>query len=132
MQRFGSPSAVLRAPAALLTQQSGMGDASVAALKIVEAAGLYLSHSDIENHHVPTSWSEVQHFCVTRLAHEPVEHFMILCLDKRNRLTAKEVLSRGTVDQTPVYVREVINAALRHHAKAVILVHNHPSGETEP
>ena len=57
---------------------------------------------------------------------------MILCLDKRNRLTAKEVLSRGTVDQTPVYVREVINAALRHHAKAVILVHNHPSGETEP
>ena len=132
MRRFGSLSAVLRAPAALLAQQSGMGDASVAALKIVEAAGLYLSHSDIENRHVLTSWSEVQHFCVTRLAHEPVEHFMILCLDNRNRLIAEEVLSRGTVDQTPVYVREVINAALRHHAKAVILVHNHPSGETEP
>ena len=132
MRRFGSLSAVLRAPAALLAQQSGMGDASVAALKIVEAAGLYLSHSDIENRHVLTSWSKVQHFCVTRLAHEPVEHFMILCLDNRNRLIAEEVLSRGTVDQTPVYVREVINAALRHHAKAVILVHNHPSGETEP
>ncbi|MCH1475039.1 MAG: DNA repair protein RadC [Alphaproteobacteria bacterium] len=132
MRRFGSLSAVLRAPAALLAQQSGMGDASVAALKIVEAAGLHLSHSDIENRHVLTSWSEVQHFCVTRLAHEPVEHFMILCLDNRNRLIAEEVLSRGTVDQTPVYVREVINAALRHHAKAVILVHNHPSGETEP
>ena len=57
---------------------------------------------------------------------------MILCLDNRNRLIAEEVLSRGTVDQTPVCVREVINAALRHHAKAVILVHNHPSGETEP
>ena len=99
---------------------------------IVEAAGLYLSHSDIENRHVLASWSGVQHFCVTRLAHEPVEHFMILCLDNRNRLIAKEVLARGTVDQTPVYVREVINAALRHHAKAVILVHNHPSGETEP
>ena len=55
---------------------------------------------------------------------------MILCLDNRNRLIAEEVLSRGTVDQTPVYVREVINAALQHHAKAVILVHNHPSGET--
>ena len=132
MRRFGSLSAVLRAPAALLAQQSGMGDASVADLKIVEAAGLYLSHSDIENRHVLTSWSEVQHFCVTRLAHEPVEHFMILCLDNRNRLIAEEVLSRGTVDQTPVYVREVINAALRHHAKAVILVHSHPSGETEP
>ncbi|MEK9558430.1 MAG: DNA repair protein RadC [Alphaproteobacteria bacterium] len=132
MRRFGSLSAVLRAPAALLAQQSGMGDASVAALKIVEAAGLHLSHSDIENRHVLTSWSEVQHFCVTRLAHEPIEHFMILCLDNRNRLIAEEVLSRGTVDQTPVYVREVINAALRHHAKPVILVHNHPSGETEP
>ena len=132
MRRFGSLSAVLRAPAALLAQQSGMGDASVAALKIVEAAGLHLSHSDIENRHVLTSWSEVQHFCVTRLAHEPVEHFMILCLDNRNRLIAEEVLSRGTLDQTPVYVREVINAALRHHAKAVILVQNHPSGETEP
>ena len=132
MRRFGSLSAVLRAPAALLAQQTGMGDASVAALKIVEAAGLYLSHSDIENRHVLTSWSEVQHFCVTRLSHEPVEHFMILCLDNRNRLIGEEVLSRGTVDQTPVYVREVINAALRHHAKAVILVHNHPSGETEP
>ncbi|MEK9553678.1 MAG: DNA repair protein RadC [Alphaproteobacteria bacterium] len=132
MRRFGSLSAVLRAPAALLAQQSGMGDASVAALKIVEAAGLHLSHSDIENRHVLTSWSEVQHFCVTRLAHEPIEHFMILCLDNRNRLIAEEVLSRGTVDQTPVYVREVINAALRHRAKSVILVHNHPSGETEP
>ena len=132
MRRFGSLSAVLRAPAALLAQQTGMGDASVAALKIVEAAGLHLSHSDIENRHVLTSWSEVQHFCVTRLSHEPVEHFMILCLDNRNSLIGEEVLSRGTVDQTPVYVREVINAALRHHAKAVILVHNHPSGETEP
>ena len=132
MRRFGSLSAVLRAPAALLAQQTGMGDASVAALKIVEAAGLHLSHSDIENRHVLTSWSEVQHFCVTRLSHEPVEHFVILCLDNRNRLIGEEVLSRGTVDQTPVYVREVINAALRHHAKAVILVHNHPSGETEP
>ena len=132
MRRFGSLSAVLRAPAALLAQQTGMGDASVAALKIVEAAGLHLSHSDIENRHVLTSWTEVQHFCVTRLSHEPVEHFMILCLDNRNRLIGEEVLSRGTVDQTPVYVREVINAALRHHAKAVILVHNHPSGETEP
>ena len=132
MARFGSLSAVLRAPVAQLRESRGMGDASLAALKIVEAAGLHLSHSDIENRHVLTSWSEVQHFCLTRLAHEPVEHFMMLCLDNRNRLIAEETLSSGTVDQTPVYVREVINAALRHHAKSVILVHNHPSGETEP
>ena len=109
-----------------------MGNASVAALKIVEAAGLHLSHSDIENRYVLTSWSKVQHFCATRTAHGPVEHFMILCLDNRNRLIAEEVLLRGTVDQTLVCVRAVINAALRLHAKAVILVHNRPSGETEP
>ena len=132
MKRFGSLSAILRAPVPKLRDIRGMGDASLAALKVVEAAGLHLSHSDIENRHVLTSWSEVQHFCLTRLAHEPVEHFMMLCLDNRNRLIAEETLSTGTVDQTPVYVREVINAALRHHAKAVILVHNHPSGETEP
>jgi len=74
----------------------------------------------------------VQHYCVTLLAHEPVEYFVMLCLDNRNRLIAEETLSHGTVDQTPVYVREVINSALKHHAKAVILVHNHPSGEREP
>ena len=132
MRRFSWLSAARWAPAALLAQQSGMGDAPVAALKIVEAAWLHLRYSDIENHHVLTSWSKVQHFCVTRLAHEPVEHFMILCLDNRNRLIAEEVLSLGTVDQTPICLREVINPALLNHAKAVILVHSHPSGETEP
>ena len=74
----------------------------------------------------------MQHYRVTLLAHEPVEYFVMLCLDNRNRLIAEETLSRGTVDQTPVYVSEVINSALKHHANAVILVHNHPSGEREP
>ena len=132
MRTFGSLSAILRSPTDQLSKHHGMGDASVAALKLVEAAALHLSHTDIDNRHVLTSWSEVQHYCVTRLAHEPIEHFMMLCLDNRNRLIGEARLSRGTIDQTPVYVREVINAALRHHAKAVILVHNHPSGETEP
>ena len=132
VSHFGSLSAVLRAPASQLREVRGMGDASIAALKIVEAAGLYLSHSDIENRQVLENWSQVQHYCVTHLAHEPIEHLMMLCLDNRNRLIAKVMLSAGTVDQTPVYVREVVNTALRHYAKAVILVHNHPSGETMP
>lgn len=132
IREFGSLSAVLRAPTKSLGQQPGIGDASTAALKLVEAAGLHLSHSDVKNRHVLASWGAVQHYCVTRLAHEQVEHFMMLCLDNRNRLIAEETLSSGTIDQTPVYVREVITVALRHYAKAVILVHNHPSGETEP
>ena len=132
MQEFKSLSAVLRAPAVKLRQQTGIGDAAISALKLVEAAGLHLNHSDVQNRHVKASWAAVQHYCVTRLAHEAVEHFMMLCLDNRNRLIAEEVLSKGTIDQTPVYVREVIKVALHHNAKAVIFVHNHPSGETEP
>ena len=132
MREFKSLSAVLRAPAVKLRRRPGIGDAAISALKLVEAAGLHLSHSDVQNRHVLASWAAVQHYCVTRLAHEPIEHFMMLCLDNRSRLVAEETLSRGTIDQTPVYVREVIKVALQHHAKAVILVHNHPSGETEP
>ena len=132
IRHFGSLSGVLRAPNDKLLALAGVGKATVTAIRIAEATGLYLSHSTISNRQVLTSWAAVQHYCVTRLAHEPIEHFMMLCLDNRNRLIAEETLSQGTVDQTPVYVREVINVALKHHAKAVILVHNHPSGETEP
>ena len=132
IRHFGSLSGVLRAPNDKLLGLAGVGKAAVTAIRIAEAAGLHLSHSTISNRQVLTSWAAVQHYCVTRLAHEPIEHFMMLCLDNRNRLIAEETLSQGTVDQTPVYVREVINVALRHHAKSVILVHNHPSGETEP
>jgi len=132
IRHFGSLSAVLRAPQAQLIALDGVGEAAISAIRIVEAAGLHLSHSDIRNRPILTSWSAVQHYCVNLLAHEPVEYFVMLCLDNRNRLIAEETLSRGTVDQTPVYVREVINSALKHHAKAVILVHNHPSGEREP
>ena len=132
IRHFGSLSAVLRAPQAQLIALDGVGEAAISAIRIVEAAGLHLSHSDIRNRPIPTSWSAVQHYCVTLLAHEPVEYFVMLCLDNRNRLIAEETLSRGTVDQTPVYVREVINSALKHHAKAVILANNHPSGEREP
>ena len=132
IRHFGSLSAVLRAPQAQLIALDGVGEAAISAIRIVEAADLHLSHSDIRNRPILTSWSAVQHYCVTLLAHEPVEYFVMLCLDNRNRLIAEETLSRGTVDQTPVYVREVINSGLKHHAKAVILVHNHPSGEREP
>lgn len=74
----------------------------------------------------------VQDYCIKLLAHEPVEHFVILCLDNQNRLIGEETMSIGTINQTAVYPREVVNAALKHHARSVILVHNHPSGESKP
>ena len=133
IRQFGSlAAAFLRSPVKWLSNQRGLGDASISALKLVEAAGLHLAHSDIHNRPVLTSWGAVKHYCINRLAHEPIEYLIMLCLDNRNRLIAEETLSKGTVDQTPVCVREVINAALKHHAQAVILVHNHPSGETTP
>jgi DNA repair protein RadC len=132
MRSFGSLAAILRAPTESLRQHDGVGDAVLASLKLVEAAGLHLVHSDVHKRPVLTSWGAVKHYCINRLAHEPIEHLIMLCLDNRNRLIAEEPLSKGTVNQTPVYIREVINAALKHHAQAVILVHNHPSGEAEP
>jgi len=74
----------------------------------------------------------VQDYCIKLLAHEPVEHFVILCLDNQNRLIGEETIPIGTINQTAVYPREVVNAALKHHARSVILVHNHPSGESKP
>ena len=74
----------------------------------------------------------VQDYCITRLAHEPVEHFLVLCLDNQNRSIGEETMSIGTINQTAVYPREVVNTALKHHARSAILVHNHPNGEAKP
>ena len=79
-----------------------------------------------------TNWVQVQEYCINRLAHQPIEHIVILCLDNQNRLFAEETLSKGTMDQTPVYIREVVNLVLKHHAQSSILVHNQPSGEAKP
>ena len=74
----------------------------------------------------------VQDYRINRFTHEPVEHFVILCLDNQSRLIGEKTKSIGTINQTAVYPREVMNAALKHHVRLVILVHNHPSGEVKP
>ena len=74
----------------------------------------------------------VQDYCINRLAHEPAEHFVILCLDNQNRLIGEETMLIGTINQIAVYLRKVVNAALKHHARSVILVYNHLSGEAKP
>ena len=74
----------------------------------------------------------VQDYCINRLAHEPVEHFVILCLDNQNRLIGEETMSIGTINQTAVFPRELVNTALKHHARSMILVHNYPSGAVKP
>ena len=131
MRELGSLAGVLRAPVETLQQLDQVGPAAIAAIKITEAAALHLSHSRIKNQSVLRNWVDVQDYCINRLAHERREHFIILCLDNQNRLISEETMSVGTVNQTAVYTREVVNAALKHQAQAVILLHNH-SGELKP
>ena len=109
-----------------------MGNAAIDAVRIAEAAGLQISHLRVKGKPVLTHWMEVQDYCISKLAHEPIEYVMVLCLDSQNRLIADETVSRGTVIQTSVYPREIVNLALRHFAHAVIIVHSHPGAETKP
>ena len=132
MHQFRMLAGVLRAPVKKLQEVEQVAPATIVAIKVTEAAAFHLSHSRIKNQPVLGSWMHVQDYSINRLAHEPVEHFVILCLDDQNRLIGEETMSIGTINQTAVYPREVVNAALKHHARSVILVHKHPSGGAKP
>ena len=132
MHRLRTLAGVLSAPVEKFQEVEQVGQATIVAIKVTEAAALHLSHSRIKNQPVLSNWMHVQDYCINRLAHKPVEHFVILCLDNQNRLIGEEPMSNGTINHTAVYPREVVNAALKHHAQLVILVRNHPSGEAKP
>lgn len=132
LEKFGRLSAVLTAEPAALRQVQGMGDASIAALKIVTHAAERLAREEAMAGDVISSWDKLLAYCRQTMAHQKIEQFRLLFLDKRNRLIADEVQQQGTIDHTPVYTREVMKRALELGAAALILVHNHPSGDTEP
>jgi DNA repair protein RadC len=110
----------------------GVGDAIIVELKIIEAAAQRLARSKIINRHVLSSWDALIDYCHTTMAHRDTEQFRVLYLDRKNVLIADEAQSQGTVDHVPVYPREVIKRALELNASALILVHNHPSGDPTP
>jgi DNA repair protein RadC len=132
LARFGSFAEVLNAPAERLKEVSGVGEAVVTELKLVRAAALRLAKGQILQRPALSSWSDVLDYIRAAQAYEHRECFRILFLDKKNRLIADEVQQQGTVDHTPVYVREVVKRALELSASAIILVHNHPSGDPTP
>src|SRR5215813_8933986 len=123
---------VIAAPVERLKEIDGLGEAAIADLKIVQAAANRLLRGEVKKRHVLSSWSNVLDYCRTVMAFESKEHFRILFLDKANHLIADEQHQTGTVDHTPVYPREVVKRALELSATAVILVHNHPSGDPTP
>ncbi len=133
IKRFGSLAAVFSASPRELVAVAGSGPACAALLKAVREAALRISQQELaRSEDVLSSWEQLLTYCRTRLAHESIEHFHLLFLDRKNRLIADEVQQRGTIDHTPVYPREVVKRALELHASALILVHNHPSGDPTP
>lgn len=130
--RFGSFAEVIAAPIERLKEVAGLGEAAITDLKIVQAAANRLLRGEVKKRHVLSSWSSVLDYCRTAMGFESKEHFRILFLDKGNHLIADEQQQTGTVDHTPVYPREVVKRALELSATAVILVHNHPSGDPTP
>ena len=129
---FGSFAEVIAAPAARLAEVKGMGEASITELKLVQAAASRLLRGEVKKRPLLSSWSAVLDYCRTAQAFADKEQFRVLFLDKRNQLIADEVQQTGTVDHTPVYPREVVKRALELSATAIILVHNHPSGDPTP
>jgi DNA repair protein RadC len=129
---FGSFAEVLGAPAQRLAEIKGLGASAATDLKIIHAAAGRLARGEVRKRPVLSSWSNVLAYCRTAMAFADKEQFRILFLDKRNQLIADEVQQVGTVDHTPVYPREVVKRALELSATAIILVHNHPSGDPTP
>ncbi len=132
LARFGSLAGVFGAPVSLLQEVKGIGENVALDLKLVATVGQRILRSELREKQVLSSWSSVIDYCHAAMAYEAREQFRILFLDKRNALIADEIQGKGTVDHTPVYPREVVRRALELSATAIILVHNHPSGDPTP
>lgn len=129
---FGDFGRVISAPAARLREINGVGDAVVQELKIVEAAAHRLARAKVLQRPILSSWDALLDYCRTAMSHGETEQFRVLYLDRKNILIADEEQARGTVDHVPVYPREVMKRGLELNASALILVHNHPSGDPTP
>ena len=132
LERFGSFAEVISAPPERLKEVDGLGEAAVTEFKVVQAAAQRLVKGQVRKRPALSSWTAVIDYVRTAQAFAEKEQFRILFLDKRNHLIADEVQQQGTVDHTPVYPREVVKRALELSATAIILVHNHPSGDPTP
>ena len=132
LARFGSLAGVLAASIPELRSVPGVGETVALDLKLLQEIALRIGRTAVQKRPVISSWSQLLDYVKLALAHEPREQFRVIFLDKKNQLIADEVMNRGTVDHAPVYPREVMRRALELSASAVILVHNHPSGDPTP
>ena len=132
MDRFGDFNRVITAPEPRLRDISGVGDAVIVELKVIEAAAHRMARSRVMRQHVLSGWDALLDYCHTTMAHRETEQFRVIYLDRKNVVIGDEEQGKGTVDHVPVYPREVAKRALDLNASALILVHNHPSGDPTP
>lgn len=132
LQKFGSLSAIFAADPVMLTAVSGVGDRVAAYLKTTQEIGMRATREKIEGRPVISSWTALLAYVRDKLQHESREQFRVLFLDRKNQLIADELMGQGTVDQAPVYPREIAKRALELSSSSLILVHNHPSGDPTP
>ena len=132
MAEFGSLAGVMAAEPRKLMAVEGVGQSVIGAIKVVEAIAARLTLAEAKEGHILDTWQSLLDFCHIKLARRPVEEFHLLFLDKKNRLIRHEIRAVGTIDHTPVYIREVCKRGLELEATALILVHNHPSGDPKP
>lgn len=131
IKKFGSLASVLRAEPQQL-EDAGLSESAAAAIKVIEASSFYLLKQDVHKKPVLGSWTKLMDYITATMAHEKVEQFRLFFLNKKNELIADEVQHTGTVDHTPAYPREIMKRALELGATALIMVHNHPSGDPNP
>ncbi len=129
---FGDLNRVLAAAPSRLKEVDGVGDKVVFQLKLIEAVGHRMARAKVMQKPILSSWDALLEYCQTAMAHRDIEQFRVLYLDRKNVLIADEAQAEGTVDHVPVYPREVVKRALELNATALILVHNHPSGDPTP
>lgn len=132
LAQFGSLAGVLNASVEALQSVKGVGETTAISLKTVQAAAFRMLKQEMMQGPVLNSWSRLVDYCAATMAHEKREHFRVLFLNKKNELIADEIQGSGTVDHTPAYPREIMKRALELSATALILVHNHPSGDPKP
>ncbi|MBX2833507.1 MAG: DNA repair protein RadC [Micavibrio sp.] len=130
--KFGSLPQLMNAPVTELVKIKGVSENTAAAIKLVTATAHRMMKREVMNRPILNSWTRLMDYCTSSMAHETKEHFRILFLNKKNELIADEIQGSGTVDHTPAYPREIMKRALELGATALILMHNHPSGDPKP
>jgi DNA repair protein RadC len=132
IREFGGYGGLMTADSAAIARAGDLSEGAVAAIKIAQASALRLLRSGIADRPILGSWQSLLDYLHARMAHDPIERVRVLFLNSKNVLISDEEVSRGSVDEAAVYVREIMRRALDCHATAIILVHNHPSGDPAP